>query len=83
MPDIKLLPTILAEVSPYIFAPKPIWKCSNLEKFSAFSLLFQKLCFSLQRSTFVFSNAGRELAYSVQVIFMTSLKIFRCYRTPV
>ena len=28
-------------------------------------------------------NAGRELAYSVQVIFMTSLKIFRCYRTPV
>nr|DAP87768.1 MAG TPA: hypothetical protein [Caudoviricetes sp.] len=36
VPDIKLLPTILAEVSPYIFAPKPIWKCSNLEKLSAF-----------------------------------------------
>ena len=25
-----------AEDSPYIFAPKPIWKCSNLEKLSAF-----------------------------------------------
>lgn len=53
------------------------------KNFHLFSLPFQKLCFPLQCSTFVYTNAGRELAYSVQVIFMTSLKIFRCYRTPV
>lgn len=45
-------------------------------------LPYQKLCVTLQRSTFIYTNAGRELAYSVQVIFMTSLKILGAIVPP-